>query len=63
VNRMRLITNNPAKRAGLEGYGLHITGRVSIEVPANEINERYLRTKKEKMGHLIGDMQPRESKG
>ncbi len=53
VKRMRLITNNPVKRAGLEGYGLHITGRVPIEVPPNEINERYLRTKKEKMGHLI----------
>lgn len=53
VKHMRLITNNPVKRAGLEGYGLHITGRVPIEVPANKYNEHYLRTKKEKMGHLI----------
>jgi len=50
---MRLLTNNPVKRAGLEGYGLHIMGRVPIEVPPNAINERYLRTKKEKLGHLI----------
>ncbi|HNR34452.1 MAG TPA: bifunctional 3,4-dihydroxy-2-butanone-4-phosphate synthase/GTP cyclohydrolase II [Candidatus Hydrogenedentes bacterium] len=53
VKHMRLMTNNPVKRAGLEGYGLHISGRVPIEVPPNDINERYLRTKKEKMGHLI----------
>ena len=53
VHRMRLITNNPVKRAGLEGYGLEVTGRVPIEVPPNNVNERYLRTKKEKMGHLL----------
>ncbi|HEO70324.1 MAG TPA: GTP cyclohydrolase II, partial [Candidatus Hydrogenedentes bacterium] len=53
VRRMRLITNNPVKRAGLEGYGLQITGRVPIEIPPNAMNERYLRTKKEKMGHLL----------
>ena len=53
VKKMRLITNNPVKRAGLEGYGLHITGRVPIEVPPNEINKEYMRTKKEKLGHLL----------
>jgi 3,4-dihydroxy 2-butanone 4-phosphate synthase/GTP cyclohydrolase II len=53
VTSMRLLTNNPIKRAGLEGYGLEITGRVPIEIPPNEINERYMRTKKEKMGHLL----------
>jgi len=53
VKRMRLMTNNPVKRAGLEGYGLHISGRVPIEIPPNKINEHYLRIKKEKMGHLI----------
>ncbi|HIJ64467.1 MAG TPA: bifunctional 3,4-dihydroxy-2-butanone-4-phosphate synthase/GTP cyclohydrolase II [Candidatus Hydrogenedentes bacterium] len=53
VEAMRLITNNPVKRAGLEGYGLHITGRVPIEIPPNEMNERYLRTKKDKLGHLL----------
>jgi 3,4-dihydroxy 2-butanone 4-phosphate synthase/GTP cyclohydrolase II len=53
VRRMRLITNNPVKRAGLEGYGLEVTGRVPIEIPSNELNARYLQTKKEKMGHLL----------
>lgn len=53
VRRMHLITNNPVKRAGLEGYGLEVVGRVPIEIPPNELNERYLRTKKEKMGHLL----------
>jgi len=53
VKTMRLITNNPVKRAGLEGYGLHVSGRVPIEVPPNEINERYLKAKKEKLGHLL----------
>ena len=50
---MRLITNNPSKRVGLEAYGLQVTGRVSIEIPTNERNEKYLSVKKEKMGHLL----------
>jgi 3,4-dihydroxy 2-butanone 4-phosphate synthase/GTP cyclohydrolase II len=53
IRRMRLITNNPLKRAGLEGYGLEVTGRVPIVIPPNELNERYLRTKADKMGHLL----------
>lgn len=53
VRKMRLITNNPVKRAGLEGYGLQILERVPIVVPPNAVNERYLKTKKEKLGHLI----------
>lgn len=53
VTSMRLITNNPVKRAGLEGYGLHVSGRVSISIEPNEINRRYLETKREKMGHLL----------
>ncbi len=53
VSRMQLLTNNPVKRAGLEGYGLEITGRVPIEIPPNTINARYLQTKREKMGHLL----------
>ena len=53
VREMRLITNNPVKRAGIEGYGLQVTGRVPLEIPPNEFNRRYLKTKKEKMGHLI----------
>ncbi len=53
IKRMRLITNNPVKRAGLEGYGLEITARVPIIIPPNEVNDRYLRTKRDKMGHLL----------
>ncbi len=53
VTSMRLITNNPVKRAGLEGYGLQITGRIPLQIPANEINRKYLETKKDKMGHLL----------
>ncbi|MBI4559479.1 MAG: bifunctional 3,4-dihydroxy-2-butanone-4-phosphate synthase/GTP cyclohydrolase II [Candidatus Hydrogenedentes bacterium] len=53
VKKMRLLTNNPVKRAGLEGYGLEVTGRVPIEIPTNDNNERYLKTKKEKLGHLL----------
>ena len=53
VKRMRLITNNPNKRVGLESYGLEVTDRVPIEIPPNACNERYMRTKKEKLGHLL----------
>lgn len=53
VHRMRLITNNPVKRAGLEGYGLQIVENVPIEVGINPYNERYMRTKKERMGHTL----------
>ena len=53
VKRMRLITNNPSKRVGIEAHGLIVTGRVPLEIPHNERNERYLRTKKEKLGHLL----------
>ena len=52
---MRLLTNNPIKRRGLQGYGLKITSRVPIEIPANEHNEKYLLTKKEKFGHLLSE--------
>lgn len=54
VRSMRLLTNNPVKRAGLEGYGLQVTGRVALEIPPNENNLRYLETKRDKMGHLFG---------
>ena len=53
VNKMRLMTNNPIKRVGLEGYGLEIAEIVSIEVTPNEFNKRYLETKKKKMGHTL----------
>jgi 3,4-dihydroxy 2-butanone 4-phosphate synthase/GTP cyclohydrolase II len=47
------LTNNPRKVVGLDGYGLRITERVPIQVPANDSNRRYLQTKKEKLGHLL----------
>lgn len=53
IKKIRLITNNPKKLKGLSGYGLEIIGRVPIEVGANKKNERYLHTKKEKMGHML----------
>ena len=56
VGRMRVITNNPLKRAGLEGYGLEIVERVPIEVRPNEKNMDYLRTKREKLGHILNLM-------
>ncbi|NLA37196.1 MAG: bifunctional 3,4-dihydroxy-2-butanone-4-phosphate synthase/GTP cyclohydrolase II [Actinobacteria bacterium] len=53
ITTMRLITNNPSKFGGLDGFGLEITGRVSIPTTPNHENIDYLRTKKERMGHLI----------
>ena len=53
VRNMRLLTNNPVKRTGLEGYGLNITETVPIVVQPNQYNERYLKTKQERMGHKL----------
>ena len=53
VRTMRLLTNNPAKRAGLEGYGLQIIERVPIEIEPNDHNRRYLQTKRDRMGHQL----------
>lgn len=53
VTKMRLMTNNPKKIKGLEGYGLEVVERVPIEVASKKENRRYLQTKKEKMGHLL----------
>jgi len=53
VTSMRLITNNPVKRAGIEGYGLTVSGRVAVETPISDCNRRYLDTKRDKMGHLL----------
>jgi len=53
VRSMRLLTNNPSKRAGLEGYGLSIDERIPLQTTPTAQNIGYLRTKREKMGHLI----------
>ncbi|MDR2765029.1 MAG: bifunctional 3,4-dihydroxy-2-butanone-4-phosphate synthase/GTP cyclohydrolase II [Tannerella sp.] len=53
VTRMRLMTNNPVKRVGLEAYGLTVEENISIEVPPNPHNEFYMKTKKERMGHIL----------
>ena len=53
IRKLRLMTNNPCKIAGLEGYGLEIVERVPIVIPANAHDKRYLDTKREKMGHII----------
>ena len=53
IRKMRIMTNNPKKIIGLEGYGLEVTGRVPIEIEPREENRRYLECKSEKMGHLL----------
>ncbi|MHB1051406.1 MAG: bifunctional 3,4-dihydroxy-2-butanone-4-phosphate synthase/GTP cyclohydrolase II [Bacteroidota bacterium] len=53
VRKVRLLTNNPKKIVGLKGFGIEVAERVPIEVKANSTNERYLKTKRDKLGHLI----------
>ncbi|MGN7942871.1 bifunctional 3,4-dihydroxy-2-butanone-4-phosphate synthase/GTP cyclohydrolase II [Virgibacillus sp. 6R] len=53
IEKMNLLTNNPRKIAGLEGYGLTVNDRIPIEMPAREENEHYLKTKNEKLGHYL----------
>ena len=53
LSTIRLLTNNPKKIVGLEGYGLQVTDQLPIEHPATEHNREYLRTKKYKLGHLL----------
>lgn len=53
IKKMRLLSNNPTKRAGLVGYGLEVVENVPIEIPSNAHNEHYLETKRDKMGHHI----------
>jgi 3,4-dihydroxy 2-butanone 4-phosphate synthase / GTP cyclohydrolase II len=56
VRRIRLMTNNPKKVVGLEGYGLEIVERVPVQIAATQANLRYLKTKREKMGHLLENL-------
>lgn len=53
LTKMRLLTNNPRKMIGLQGYGLNIVGRVPLEIEPNDINRRYLETKRDKLHHLL----------
>ena len=53
VGKMRLLTNNPKKVIGLAGYGLEIVERIPLEIRPNQHNERYLKAKRDKLGHLI----------
>jgi len=62
VQKLRLITNNPRKIIGLEGYGLSVVERVPIEVPPQESNIEYLRTKQQKLGHLFSKLEAKSGK-
>jgi 3,4-dihydroxy 2-butanone 4-phosphate synthase/GTP cyclohydrolase II len=53
IKNIKLLTNNPKKVVGLEGYGLHISERIPLDIPANAINKKYLETKKTKLGHYL----------
>jgi 3,4-dihydroxy 2-butanone 4-phosphate synthase / GTP cyclohydrolase II len=53
VGKIRLLTNNPKKVVGLHGYGLEIVDRVPLEIPVTKLNERYLRAKRDKLGHML----------
>lgn len=56
ITKMKLISNNPKKRAGLIGYGLEIVDTVPVEIPSNPFNEKYLLTKRDKMGHQLKNL-------
>ena len=56
LKKIRLITNNPRKIVGIEGYGLEVVERVPIEIAPQEANVHYLRTKKAKLGHLLNNV-------
>jgi 3,4-dihydroxy 2-butanone 4-phosphate synthase / GTP cyclohydrolase II len=62
ISRMRLLTNNPVKRAGLEGYGLDIVERIPLQSDPNPENIRYLETKREKLGHLLDHLSAAEGR-
>ncbi len=56
VEKIRLLTNNPRKMVGLQGYGLEIVERLPLQVDPNRENASYLRTKQEKLGHLLANL-------
>ena len=56
VHSMRMLTNNPRKRHGMETNGMSVSELVPIEIPASEFTRRYLQTKKEKLGHLLSSV-------
>ena len=62
VRKMRLLTNNPVKRIGLEGFGIEIVENINLEVPVNEHNHFYMSTKRDKMGHFLHLLPPLSSK-
>jgi len=62
VQKLRLLTNNPRKITGLEGYGLKVTQRVPLEIPPREANIRYLRTKQKKLGHIFSNLEGKTAK-
>ena len=55
VSKLRLLTNNPRKVVGISGFGIEIVERVPVEVPVNDENRAYLRTKRLRMGHILGN--------
>jgi len=59
LRKLRLLTNNPSKRAGIQGFGLEVVDRVPVVTSPNDTNRKYLETKQEKMGHLL-DLEPVE---
>jgi 3,4-dihydroxy 2-butanone 4-phosphate synthase / GTP cyclohydrolase II len=63
VRRMNLLTNNPKKIAGLAGYGLEVLDQVPLSTPPNSLNLKYLRTKRDKLGHTLGEVEPPSTPG
>ena len=55
VKKMMILTNNPRKIIGIEGYGLEIVDRIPLEIEPNPLNEKYMSTKRDKLGHFILD--------
>ena len=53
VKQIKLLTNNPRKIVGLDGYGLSVTERIALKIPHNDDNEKYLKAKKDKLGHIL----------